>query len=97
MRRLVTLLAVFVLFRAVNPAGAADLSDKETKAARKLYLSKCAKCHKLYDPANYADSEWQTWMGKMTKKARLKPAQAELLSRYLEVIRGPGKKSGAAP
>jgi hypothetical protein len=50
---------------------------------RKLYVAKCAKCHKLYDPAKYSDEEWAMWMRKMSKKARLNPEQEQLISRYI--------------
>ena len=74
---------------AIGTARAADLSDKEIAEARKLYNAKCAKCHKFYDPAKYDDGEWQTWMQKMSRKAKLKEAQSELLGRYLENFRAP--------
>jgi len=61
-----------------------DLAGDEPTAARKLYLAKCAKCHKLYDPATYSDEEWSKWMTKMTRKAKLTPEQAQKLSRYIE-------------
>jgi nitrate/TMAO reductase-like tetraheme cytochrome c subunit len=67
------------------------LSPKEVAAAKKLYTSKCAKCHKFYDPAGYNQSEWDEWMQKMRKKSKLKPDQYALLSRYLETLRGSEK------
>ena len=72
---------------ALHAAGAAELSTTELKDARKLYTTKCAKCHKFYDPAKYDDEQWHKWMTKMSKKAKLKPAQTELLSRYLGTFR----------
>ena len=75
-----TSVAALVAFHA---AGAAELSTIESQAARKLYNTKCARCHKFYDPANYDDASWQTWMTKMSKKAKLKPAETAILSRYL--------------
>jgi len=68
-------------------AGALSLSEPEIAAARKLYVAKCAKCHKFHNPAKYPDEEWRTWMRKMSRKAKLKPEQDELLSRYLETFR----------
>src|SRR5438552_10278892 len=57
---------------------------------RKLYVAKCAKCHKFYNPGNYSDQEWKIWMGKMSKKARLKPEQQAAVSEYVEkVLRAP--------
>ena len=68
--------------------GAAPLlSDEEIAAARKLYVNKCAKCHKFHNPAKYTDEEWGIWMRKMSRKSKLKPEQDELLSRYLETFR----------
>lgn len=75
-------------------AGRADeLQPKQIKAALKLYNVKCAKCHKFYDPARYASNEWQQWMDKMSRKAKLKPEQDKLLSAYLSRFRDP---TGAA-
>ena len=74
------------------PAGQAEgLSPKEMERGRKLYVAKCARCHKFYDPAKYTDAEWRSWMNKMSEKAKLKPDQKELLTRYLETFRGQGK------
>jgi hypothetical protein len=63
------------------------LSDEEIAAARRLYVNKCAKCHKFHNPAKYTDEEWRTWMRKMSRKSKLKPEQEELLSRYLGTFR----------
>lgn len=68
-------------------ARAAGLSKTELKSAKDLYAVKCAKCHKFYDPATYSQQEWDTWMEKMAKKAKLKPAQKQLLARYLQTFR----------
>jgi hypothetical protein len=72
---------------AITSAGADGLSPKELADARKLYVAKCTKCHKLYDPAKYGDAEWNGWMVKMSKKAKLKTEQSELLARYIETLR----------
>jgi hypothetical protein len=86
MRRLV-LLSTMLLVAFTGAVKAGDLTELETKKAKKLYVSKCAKCHKLYDPGKYSDAEWQSWMTKMARKARLKPDQRELLSRFLDGVR----------
>jgi hypothetical protein len=56
----------------------------EDEPARKLYIAKCTKCHGFYDPGSYSDAEWQRWMSKMSKKAKLNPEQAQTLADYLE-------------
>jgi len=80
--RIALLVVVLALLGSSSSQGA-DLSPVQLKDARKLYLGKCAKCHKLHDPAKYTDEKWDEWMGKMTKKSKLKPEQAELLARYI--------------
>ena len=72
---------------AIGAARAAELSAGEIADARRLYNAKCAKCHKFYDPAKYDAAAWNQWMTKMSKKARLKEAQTELLGRYLGSFR----------
>lgn len=56
-------------------------------AARELYESRCAKCHRLYDSNDYSDEEWWLWMAKMSRKAKLHPRQERLLNRYVELLR----------
>ncbi len=38
-------------------------------------------------PAAYGEAEWRAWMARMSRKARLKQDQEELLSRYLDALR----------
>jgi hypothetical protein len=68
-------------------------------AGRKIYVAKCARCHKLYNPAKYSDSDWQMWMAKMVKKAKLNPDQQQQLTHYLDSeLRHPeGTNAPASP
>ena len=72
---------------AAAMAGKAGMSSEEIRQATKLYILKCARCHKFYDPADYGETEWQSWMTKMARKARLKPDQNQLLATYLGALR----------
>ncbi len=91
MRPLVLLTILgFALAGCRGPAAATDTASDEMRKARKLYVAKCAKCHKLYDPKKYPDEEWQEWMVKMNRKAKLKPEQEEMLARYIATLRTPG-------
>lgn len=77
-----------------HPAfGGDDLTVQQRTAARKVYVAKCAKCHRFYEPTNYTEVEWLVWMEKMNKKAKLKADQAALLTRYLNAYRA-GKLGG---
>src|SRR5690349_16743244 len=89
------LLGAMSLLAASAPAS--DLSTQEIRDARKLYIGKCTKCHKLYDPTQYNDADWTGWMTKMTRKSRLTPKQAELLSQYLDQKRATAKASTSNP
>ena len=70
-----------------DSANTAGLSAQQVSDATELYTAKCAKCHKFYDPTQYSPPDWDTWMRKMSRKSKLKPAQEELLSRYLAAYR----------
>ena len=81
-----------VLWLLLSVAGAEaggtnDLKGAEVIAARQVYVAKCAKCHRFYEPRKYSDTEWRVWMEKMGKKSKLKREQATLLSRYLDAYR----------
>ena len=80
-----------VLAGCATPASAKEPVN-EKAGARKLYVAKCAKCHKFYDPAKYSDEEWKVWMGKMSKKSKLTPEQERSLSQYIEEAYRSGKK-----
>ena len=74
-----------------DSARAAGFSAQEVSDAGEIYAVKCAKCHKFYDPAAYSEIDWEMWMGKMRRKAKLKPEQDELLRRYLGEFRNKTK------
>jgi hypothetical protein len=50
----------------------------------------------MYEPRDYSAEEWQLWMTKMTKKAKLNPKQEKLLDRYVDILRAqpPGSRVG---
>ena len=75
------------LLAMATDVGAESLTLKEAAAARKVYVAKCAKCHKFYEPRNYTDADWEVWMGKMSRRSKLKADQEEALKRYLEEYR----------
>lgn len=86
--------SVLILSVSVSPVHCADqnLSAKELAIAKKVYTSKCSRCHEIYEPSAYRDKEWNQWMTKMIRKSRLKQAQAELLTRYTDGLRAQAKQ-----
>ncbi len=87
MRSLVSIVVSTAALLAISHGNAAELSAQQSKDARKIYLTKCAKCHKLYNPKEYSDTEWDEWMLKMKKKSKLKEDQFELLKSYIATLR----------
>jgi hypothetical protein len=78
----------FAALAVACPAAHADeLAAKEIAAAQRIYVAKCAKCHRFYEPTNYSEPDWRAWMEKMNRKSKLNGEQAGLLARYLDVYR----------
>lgn len=88
------IVALGVFLAACSSLAGVELSPAESRLAKKLYLSKCSKCHEFYNPGDYSEPDWRSWLQKMRKKSKLKPEQFDLLSRYLDGVRGEG---GRAP
>ena len=88
------LLVLFAPVLVTAGPGTNELSARDLAEGRKIYVAKCAKCHRFYDPGNYSEANWQTWMQKMTQKSKLNRRQADLLNLYLDAYRAgrlPGK------
>ena len=74
---------------SARPANTSGLSAEQISRGARLCVSKCVRCHPLYDPSFYGDAEWSTWMTKMSRKAHLKAEQEQLLREYLGAFRHP--------
>ena len=53
-------------------ASAHELTVNEITAARKTYVAKCAKCHRFYEPKNYAEADWRHWLDSMNRRSKIK-------------------------
>jgi mono/diheme cytochrome c family protein len=84
-------LVIVVVLALATPlaraAGGVSPSAENPATGQKLYVAKCARCHKFYDPAAYDDARWRQWMEKMRDKARLNEVQYKQLSEYLRLVR----------
>jgi hypothetical protein len=74
---------------SARPANTNGLSAEQISQGARLCVAKCVRCHPLYDPNFYNDTQWSTWMTKMSRKAHLKAAQEQLLREYLGAFRRP--------
>ena len=85
--RWVVVVASFAALLAISSGSAAEFPSPRIADARKLYVTKCARCHELYDPQKYDKAEWDAWMLKMKKKSKLKDEQYEMLKSYTATLR----------
>jgi|SRR4030095_11597860 mono/diheme cytochrome c family protein len=61
------------------------LSDSLNMAAgKKLYESKCGKCHALFKPKEYKMKQWKENLDDMMNKAELKEDEYKLIFAYLK-------------
>lgn len=54
-------------------------------AGRKLYLERCSGCHNLYLPGAYTTGDWELWVKRMEKPAKLSKSEGDLVLKYLQV------------
>ena len=80
---------------AASAAERAGLPAADITRAADLYVTKCAKCHRFYDPLPYSATEWERWMTKMNKKAKLTSEEGDLLRRYLNATRSENAPASA--
>ena len=83
----VWLLACSVVALISGLASAEVRNTGRNEEAKQLYLMKCSKCHRLYDPKEYDDFHWSNWMVKMKKKAHLNDEQYGKIVHYVESLR----------
>lgn len=56
----------------------------ELAEGKSLYENSCVKCHKLYEPKEYAKTEWTPILVKMGKKAKLNETQMASITNYID-------------
>ena len=99
MRALLYGLLLAGLTSGVVASSGGDPPAREREAARKIYVAKCAKCHKFHEPRKYSEADWDKWMDSMARKSKLSKAQASSLRKYLDEYRAgrlPGKPQDKA-
>ncbi len=92
MAQLVFMVVVAALCASV--AGAAEQAPADAPG-KKLYESKCLRCHKDLDPTIYEDMTWKRLLWKMKDKARLDNEEYGDLSDYLKGVREAAKSKKA--
>jgi mono/diheme cytochrome c family protein len=65
----------------------AGLGADKIRRGREVFLSSCAECHRLYDPAFYTATQWANTLGSMRGKAKLNGAQYDDLQTFVKTLR----------
>jgi trimethylamine-N-oxide reductase cytochrome c-type subunit TorC len=62
------------------------VADQKTvwAKAEKLYSTRCSACHALHHPDEFTANQWPKILATMTKNAALQPAEAALVTQYLQ-------------
>lgn len=55
----------------------------ELAAGKTLYENNCAKCHKLFEPTDFSQKDWQPILVRMQKKAHLDDTQMAGINNYI--------------
>lgn len=63
--------------------GTKRLSAEMLAEGQNIFENSCAKCHGLPNPAKHTDQQWVGIINVMSKKAKLTPAQTELVYDYV--------------
>lgn len=61
----------------------ATLMTPEIAAGKVGYENNCAKCHRLFDPKEYAKEDWAPILVRMQKKAQLSNAEMAPIVNYI--------------
>lgn len=61
--------------------------SQRAREGRDVFVGRCSECHQLYDPSGYPDDEWDTWIGKMIPKAKLRRNEGELVQEFIKTVR----------
>lgn len=85
-----SILVVVLALLAFSPATAAEPPSNQSPG-KKLYETKCIRCHEHHDITVYEDMTWKRLLFKMKNKARLDDEEYGDLSDYLKEVRKGGR------
>jgi mono/diheme cytochrome c family protein len=80
--------AAFVPEPEPSDAGGDASTLSDLRAGRRIYVEKCAGCHRLYDVDSYGDDAWRGHVQDMVGEKLVKLTRAEHMSllRYLTTL-----------
>jgi hypothetical protein len=63
------------------------LTAAQIKSGRAIIAGPCTDCHRQYDPATYANEEWNRIVGSMRGKAKLRGRENDDLDTFVRSVR----------
>ena len=55
---------------------------------RTIYITRCAKCHRVYPVRQYSTAEWNDILPKMVAKSKMAPADESAVRGYVSAVLG---------
>jgi cytochrome c5 len=81
---------------APSAEGAKRVADRwpnvalaDLERGRTLYAGRCARCHRLVDPASYSAARWEKEVAAMRERAGLNQAEERSILQYLVSVSAP--------
>lgn len=62
-----------------------DVTLVQLEQGRTMYVRRCAGCHALHRPEEFAPEQWPRWVEDMTDDAKLTPEERAAIERYLVI------------
>ncbi|MDQ3002423.1 MAG: diheme cytochrome c [Fibrobacterota bacterium] len=67
------------------------------KVGRKLYISRCAECHRLTDPKKLTPADWPEMVERMAENAKINPDQQRAITQYLVSVSAAAHDTTSVP
>ncbi len=61
----------------------ANATLQELTQGRALYISNCNACHQLYNPDNFAATQWRSIINTMAPRTQMSAGEVQLVTKYL--------------
>jgi hypothetical protein len=92
-----TVVVTAVLLALLAACAGAPSAPQGASDPERLYRTKCAACHRPYEPASRTRAEWTAVLGRMSKKAHLTPAETDTIGGFLAAHASDARAGAGAP
>jgi hypothetical protein len=92
-----TLAVAAVLLALLASCAGAPASPQGAPDPELLYRTKCAACHRPYEPASRTRAQWSAVLGRMSRKAHLTPTETDAIGGFLASHASDARAGGGSP